>query len=215
MTKDLPGGPILVHAGDVSSRGYNWEIRDFMEWFSSLPYTHKIFIPGNHDFFFDWSRYARTPQGKIRHGNSQFTKEKVEEMLSQFPNVYLLNDSGVTVENIKFWGSPITPWFHDWAFNRWENEIGAHWDLIPEDTDVLITHGPPHKILDRVIRGNSNVGCPILTERVKAIKPKIHVFGHIHEDHGVVELDGTTYVNASMLDVRYDYSNKPTVIDFL
>ena len=215
LTADLSGGPIIVHAGDVSFRGTRYEIKEFLDWFDSLPYMHKILIPGNHDFFFDYDRVARTPQGRIRHGNAAHSKEDVDALISEYPNIHILNDSGVTIEGIRFWGSPITPWFHDWAFNRWTHEIKEHWDLIPEDTDVLITHGPPYGILDEVIRGRENVGCQYLLDKVKQIKPKIHVFGHIHETNGVEQIDGTVFINASSLGFRYDYDNPPIVINYL
>jgi predicted phosphodiesterase len=214
MTNDLQGGPILVHCGDVSSRGAKWEVKDFLEWFDSLPYMHKIMIPGNHDFFFDWDRKARTPQGQIRFGNSKIQKEEVDELINQFPNIHILNDSGVTIEGIRFWGSPITPWFHDWAYNRFGNEIEDHWNMIPEGTDILITHGPPYGIKDQVIRGNENVGCQFLLDKIKQIKPKIHAFGHIHEADGIEKVDDTIFINASSLSFRYEYTNPPIVIDY-
>jgi predicted phosphodiesterase len=214
ITNDLPGGPILVHCGDVSSSGAKWEVEDFLHWFDSLPYTHKIMIPGNHDFFFDYERFARTPQGQMRFGNSKITKEQVDEVISKYPNIHILNDSGVTIEGIRFWGSPITPWFHDWAYNRLGSEINEHWNMIPEGTDILITHGPPFGIKDEVIRGNENVGCPKLLEKIKEINPKIHAFGHIHEADGIQKVDDTVYINASSLSFRYEYTNPPIVINY-
>lgn len=215
MTNDLQGGPILVHCGDVSSRGAKWEIKDFLEWFDSLPYMHKIMIPGNHDFFFDWDRKARTPQGQIRFGNSKIQKEEVDELINQFPNIHILNDSGVTIEGIRFWGSPITPWFHDWAYNRFGNEIEDHWNMIPEETDILITHGPAWGILDDVIdKRGLHLGCELLAERIQKIKPKIHVCGHIHTGRGIYEKDGTLYINASVLNEQYQYIYNPITIDY-
>lgn len=196
LTSMLPGGPILVHAGDVSGRGTAGEIRDFLDWFSKLPYMHKILIAGNHDFLFETM------------------PETAAEILAEYPGITYLNDSGATIEGIKFWGSPITPYFHNWAFNRFANEIGEHWALIPEGTDVLITHGPPHGILDETAREGLHVGCPSLLEKVKEIKPKIHVFGHIHEARGIHEEDGTTFVNAAAVDLGYRlYYQNPIQID--
>jgi Icc-related predicted phosphoesterase len=194
MTKDLPGGKFLVHSGDVSSRGKVNEVEDFLKWFSSLPYEHKIFIAGNHDFCFQ----------------SSFDQLSIPE------NVYYLIDSSVTLEGIKFYGSPWQPWFHDWAFNlpRKGIELYQKWSNIPEDTDVLITHGPPYNILDKVYRGNHNVGCELLTVRIKQIKPRISVFGHIHEANGYLEKDETLFINASSLNLSYDYINKPIVVEY-
>jgi predicted phosphohydrolase len=191
LTDKLVGGPILVHAGDVSGRGTIPEIEMFLEWFNSLPYDNKILIAGNHDFLFE-------------------TKpEKAAALLAKYPGIIYLNDSGCTVEGINFWGSPITPYFHNWAFNRFSHEIQPHWDLIPEGTDVLITHGPPHGILDLTVYDRKSVGCPKLLTKVKQIKPKVHVFGHIHEGMGVHEEDGTTFINASVVDLRYELYDQP------
>lgn len=187
MSELLPGGPILVHSGDVSGRGTEAEIRRFLDWFSGLPYMHKILISGNHDFFFEVAK-----------------PEEVAALIAEYPGITYLNDSGATIEGIKFWGSPVTPYFHNWAFNRWPSEIQPHWDLIPDGIDVLITHGPPHNILDKTHYDRLNVGCPRLLEKVKQIKPKVHAFGHIHEARGKVEQDGTTFINASMVNLRYE-----------
>lgn len=183
----LPGGPILVHAGDVSGRGTEREIRLFLKWFSSLPYTHKILISGNHDFLFEVAK-----------------PEEIKALLAEYPGITYLNDSGVTIEGIKFWGSPVTPFFHNWAFNRWPSEIKPHWDMIPEDVDVLITHGPPFGILDKTEYTKEHVGCPQLLEKIKKIKPKVHVFGHIHEARGSHIENDTIFINASAVTLRYD-----------
>lgn len=197
LTDLLPGGPILVHAGDVSGRGSEREIRLFLDWFSSLPYMHKVLIAGNHDFFFEVA-----------------SKEEIDALIAEYPGITYLNDSGVTIEGIKFWGSPITPYFHNWAFNRFHNEIQPHWDLIPNGIDVLITHGPPHGILDKVRYDNLTVGCPKLGAKVKEIKPKVHVFGHIHEGMGRHEEDGIIYINASVVDFRYElYHQTPFKVE--
>jgi len=197
LTELLPGGPILVHAGDVSGRGTEREIRIFLDWFHKLPYMHKILISGNHDFFFEVAK-----------------PEEVQALFAEYPGITYLNDSGVTIEGIKFWGSPITPEFHNWAFNRFENEIGAHWDLIPDEVDVLITHGPPHGILDKTIREGWSVGCKHLLKKVDQIKPQVHVFGHIHEAMGQIKIGNTTFINASVVDERYSlYYENPPIID--
>ena len=193
MTSDLPGGPMIIHAGDVSSRGRFQETQDFIDWFASLPYGHKVFIAGNHDFIFEKENNLVIPE-----------------------SIYYLKDSSVIIEGIKIYGSPWQPWFYNWAFNLPRNSAAlmSKWEAVPEDTDILVSHGPPFGILDKVIRGGEHVGCELLAERIRTIKPKINVFGHIHEDYGILELDGTTYINASMLDHNYQYVNKPIVIDF-
>ncbi|MFN0204333.1 MAG: metallophosphatase domain-containing protein, partial [Bacteroidia bacterium] len=150
----LPEGDVLLHAGDISRKGDKAEIREFMGWFKRQPFKYKVMIAGNHDFFFE--------------------KYSVYDVQAEIPDeVIYLNDSGCEIEGIRIWGSPIQPWFFDWAFNRKRGEeIRKHWALIPENTDILITHGPPYGILDKVVRDNSPVGCRDLLKKVQEIQPK-------------------------------------------
>ncbi len=190
----LPEGDMLIHAGDVSKRGEEHEVVEFLEWFKNQPFTHKIFIAGNHDFFFE---------GRAK----SYIATKIPD------NVIYLNDSGVTIEGIHIWGSPVQPWFYDWAFNRKRGyEILKHWELIPKETDILITHGPVAGILDKTVYGNS-VGCEDLRQVVKRIKPKFFICGHIHEAYGIEETISTTYINASVLNVKYQMMNAPVVFE--
>lgn len=190
---DLPKADILIHAGDVSRTGTEYEIKDFLNWFSSQDYKYKVFIAGNHDFYFDSK-----------------TIEEINSMLKN--NEYYLCNSGITIEGINIWGSPITPIFFDWAFNKDRGEeISKYWGMIPNNTDVLVTHGPPLGMLDCTY-DNLNVGCEDLRNRVKAIKPKYHLFGHIHEGYGMYFDGTTTYVNGSILNERYCIKNKPYLL---
>ena len=128
-------------------------------------------------------------------------------------NVIYLNDSGVTIEGIKIWGSPIQPWFYDWAFNRQRgSEICKHWDLIPNDTDVLMTHGPAYMRLDKTTSGHY-VGCMDLLTAIRRVRPQFHISGHIHEAYGMVKEGVTTYINASVLDERYEMRNEAVVFE--
>lgn len=190
----IPDGDILIHAGDVSKSGRPEQIQDFLDWFAAQKHAHKIFVAGNHDFFFE-----ETDLKKIRR---IIPKE-----------IIYLNDSGVEINGFKFWGSPITPWFNNWAFNRKRGaEIKQHWDLIPDDTDVLITHGPPFGILDETVYGK-RTGCEELLLRVYQVKPKFHIFGHIHEDYGRFAKGETSFINASVLDDWYEMKNEPIILD--
>ena len=188
---EVPDGDCFVFCGDMSYRGDLQEIKDFALFLRKLPHKQKIVIAGNHDFSFEDER-----------------KEQAEELIKSSGAEYL-NDSGTQIEGIKFWGSPIQPYFFDWAFNRERGEeIKKHWDLIPLDTEVLITHGPPKGILDRTKRGEG-AGCEELLKKVLEVKPKIHAFGHIHEGFGMIEKEHTIFINASNLNVRYQYTNPP------
>jgi len=190
LLKNLPKADAIIHAGDVSSSGSERSVVDFMNWFSELDYEYKIFIAGNHDFYFE------------RESDSYLKK-----MIPA--NLNYLNDSGVAINGINIWGSPITPWFYDWSFNGERGvEINKHWRLIPKNTDILITHGPPAGILDQV-HGSRAVGCEDLLKRINSINPKVHVFGHIHEAFGSEESKYTKFINASILDEEYQIANEP------
>jgi len=190
----LPKADVLIHAGDISMKGSESEIINFFNWFKIQDFEYKVLIAGNHDFYFE-------------RQSDQLIRKVIPE------NVIYLNDSGVTINNIKIWGSPITPWFFNWAFNRHRGEeIKRHWDLIADDTDILITHGPVFRVLDTTTKGE-HAGCKDLFNRVEEIHPKVHICGHIHEAYGMVEKSGTTFINASVLDDRYELNNKPVTFE--
>jgi len=200
MLEEIPEGDVLVHCGDVSSRGVGSEIDNFLFWFSSLPHKNKIFIAGNHDFGFEY-----------RNTTLQNTLESIKE-----DGIHYLQDSGIEIDGIKFWGSPWTPPFYNWAFMLESDEIKEKWEMIPRDTNVLITHGPPQGILDLVVYDQKNVGCPELMEEVLKLQDlKIHAFGHIHEEYGMKRLEenGPIFINASTCTLRYKPWNKPIVIE--
>ncbi len=186
-------GDLIIHAGDISNVGKEAGVIAFLDWFQNLNFKHKIFIAGNHDFYFE-----------------RATDEEIQNLIPK--EIIYLNDSGTEIDGIHIWGSPIQPWFHDWAFNRQRGaDIKKHWDLIPQQTDILVTHGPPFGILDATMR-QQNVGCDDLFEKVKVVAPKIHAFGHIHEAYGIRELEGVKYINASVLNLQYKMTNPPVEV---
>jgi Icc-related predicted phosphoesterase len=188
----VPDGDVLVHAGDHTGANTRGSTEDFLEWFALQPHRHKVFIAGNHDRYFE---------------------EDPEWCASLIPDgVTYLQDSGVEIDGVKFWGSPWQPEFCDWHFNlpRGGSELVQAWAKIPSDTDVLITHGPPKGTLDLCpahparFRGEMvNVGCEHLATALERVQPKIHIFGHIHEGYGIVEANGRITVNASSVTGRY------------
>lgn len=206
---EVPYGDILIHAGDFSGRGTKWEIESFLNWFGSLPHPWKIVIPGNHDKGTD-----PDVQGQVYQGCRDYFKQ-----LCALENIYVLEDDCVDVytnsgELIKIWGSPVSPTFgRGWAWNRDRgSEIKKHWDKIPEDVDIVVAHGPPFGYGDRVDYPNHtpngplyNVGCVDLLRRLSEVKPKMGIYGHIHEDRGVFfdERNKITHVNTSSLNIRY------------
>ena len=207
VTSSLPGGDLLIHAGDISNRGRRTEIQDFIKWFSGIDnYTHKIFIAGNHDFGCQDESAAVTELLRLNPGCEYL-----------YDDLFLIGkDADDYDKMIKVWGSPWQPEFHNWAFNlpRQGQELKAVWDMITPDVDILITHGPPFGHLDYVAWNKLNVGCELLRERVDYLKPKIHVFGHIHSAYGY-KFDGHThFFNAAVLDERYQFTQKPLTIDW-
>lgn len=189
-TPELPEGDVLVHAGDGTMMGTEAQVKELDDWFGTLPFRYIIYIPGNHDFLFE---------------DTGLPKELLR-------NAIVLINRTLAIDEVKFWGSPYTPTFGSWAFMKAENELEVIWGYAPGDTDVLITHGPPKGILDSSISGN-NVGSQSLLDRTRAIKPKVHVFGHIHETYGEVYNCGVRYVNASVVNEYYQNVNKPVVVE--
>lgn len=176
-----PPGDLLIHAGDLTMKGTPRQLEAAIEWLKAQPQKHKIVIAGNHDFCLQEGRWARFHFG---------------------PSITYLQDSMAEVEGLRIWGSPWTLRFYDWAFMKNEMALAELYAAVPP-CDILITHGPPFGILDEVPRGGGvfreNVGATATLELVHRIKPKLHVFGHIHEGHGIIKYDDlpTTFVNAS------------------
>jgi len=204
----VPEGDLLVHAGDALSRGTFSEWNQFIEDYEKLPHKHKIYVPGNHD--------------RITEINEDLIKKDCQKA-----GIIYLNNTGITIEGKYFYGSAITPRFHNWAWNRDSGKCGTsyssdhpgyqdiapYWDAIPDNTNVLITHGPPQGIMDISIYDKVECGCPQLRLKVEQIEPKFHIFGHIHNWHGTEKIGNTTFVNASICTERYDPTNKPIILE--
>lgn len=207
---NVPDGDVLIHAGDATMGGKLKELTKFNFDLGKLSHKYKFICAGNHDWLFEKEpSFAR----------------------SLITNGTYLQDQEIIVDGVKFYLSPHQPVFYNWAFNLKRGaQLRQKWMLIPQDTDVLVTHGPPLGFGDTVTRdmginwesgeGNDfgyrteHVGCADLAEIIEKVKPKIHVFGHIHVAYGVYYGEHTMYVNASICDEKYYPSNKPIVIDF-
>lgn len=188
----IPDGDILIHAGDMTGRGTARELKNVTDFLRGLPHQHKILIAGNHDFCFERDR---------------------EVALQSLNGLIYLQDQEVTVEGLRIYGSPWQPWFYDWAFNLHRGApIRAKWDRIPLGLDVLITHGPPHGILDQTRLG-MNLGCEELKAAVDRVRPRVHIFGHIHEAGGQKIKKGIKFFNVSSCDELYQTLSPPRVID--
>jgi calcineurin-like phosphoesterase family protein len=222
----VPDGDVLVHAGDLTFRGTEDEIRGELGWLESLPHKHKLFVAGNHDFGFDKNAPAEFRGWKVHP--SGLTPDELElrkkRLLADFPGLTYLENSGCEIEGVKFYGSPNQPWFWDWAFNFPKKELKSGitaertWAAIPDDTEVLITHGPPAGIRDRNTHDygpeNHRLGDPFLRTRLLTLpRLSMHIFGHIHGGYGTeFSADGrVAFINAASCNEDYAPINEPIV----
>lgn len=197
---DVPDGDILIHAGDITNIGEFGVLADFNEWLGQLPHKYKIVIAGNHDKCFEKKPIAS--RGLLK-------------------NCIYLENSGVEIMGLKIWGSPLTSTLPSWSFVETdEAKRFEFWKQIPENLDILVTHGPPRGILDQVPDWQmgelveENCGDGMLLAEITRKKVPIHIFGHIHENGGkMVKGEHTTFYNVSQCDPMYNITNKPQIIN--
>ncbi|XP_064594814.1 metallophosphoesterase MPPED2-like [Liolophura sinensis] len=217
----IPEGDVLLHAGDITNVGLPFEIEKFNEFLGKLPHKHKIVIAGNHDLTFD-DDMVKTKRHDLEM-RFNIRKEKFEDYLNErgiasvkslLTNCTYLEDSMAEVYGIRIYGAPWQPEFCDWGFNLPRGQACLDkWNKIPEDVDILITHGPPIGHGDKCFDG-SHVGCVELLSTIQQrIFPKYHVFGHVHEGYGVTTDGVTTYINASTCTLQYKPRNPPIIFD--
>jgi predicted phosphohydrolase len=191
---NIPYGDVLIHVGDITRAGEENELFEISRWFHSLPHPCKILVAGNHDWCFQRSDvFCREILGK---------------------SVSYLRDEELIWGGFKFYGSPWQPKFLEWAFNlpRDSDELKARWEAIPNDTDVLITHGPPFMVMDMTTDAVC-CGCRLLRDRIIKIRPQCHVFGHIHEGYGYQEDNGIRFANVSICDLKYRPTRSVQIIE--
>lgn len=201
VVKNIPHGDVLIHCGDFSVFGKYEETKEFFDWFSKQPHKHKIVVPGNHE-----KEICPLLQRPKRH--------QILELIKSYDNVKFIIDESIVIDGVKFYGSP---WCNGdyFTMKRWgfyiENDEDrlAMFRKIPIDTDVLITHCPPYGILDFF---HEPLGCKALREFVSKVKPRLHVFGHIHGCYGHMKLDGMDFFNCSNMDGNYELENPPMQI---
>jgi Icc-related predicted phosphoesterase len=190
--KTMPAGDILIHAGDLTNDGSHIEIQWFSRWMQEQPYRKKIVIAGNHDLAFQ---------------NDPYTSQA---MLKKC--VYLEHECKRTL-GLKVFGSPWTSAFCQWAFmTNTDQEREALWSQIPSNLDILITHGPPYGILDKDVH-KTHLGDRVLRKHVLRARPKLHIFGHIHENYGFHTENGITFINAALCDNENRLAHAPIVYD--
>jgi predicted phosphodiesterase len=172
----VPDGDVLIHAGDLLKQGTVKELARFCEWFCCLPHAVKIVVAGNDDrVFMEDPLFAQGTLG---------------------PGVTYLQDSGVSVDGVTFWGSPWQPAGNGVAFGLPKGRaLREKWALVPEGTAVLITHFPPRGIGDR--SRTDNIGCDDLRAAAQRVRPALHVFGHTHAAGGFWRIGGTCFSNVT------------------
>lgn len=185
---------ILIHSGDWSGIGTFQEMMNLNVWFGTLPAKHIVCVAGNHDKYAAQAGYQTTKQ--------------------MFTNAIYLDNDECVLEGLRIYGTPYSNKYGRWSFMMEDDELDSNvWSKIPSGIDILVVHGPPHGILDFVPRGGHVGSRSLRTHIFDRIKPKLVVFGHIHEHGGkIVEQDGIKFVNASLLDEYYILKKKPVKI---
>ncbi len=180
---DMPPADVLVHSGDFTLAGGDEEALDFMEWLCDLPYKHKFFIAGNHD------------------------DNMMDASLEGLPDdVHYLCDNSITIDGITFYGAPMFVGLFDGELREIE-----YYEKIPDKVDVLITHRPPLGIMD-TLEDKIHYGSSVLLDKVSTIKPRLHLFGHVHGAYGSMDWMGTTFSNAGLTDWKYNMCFQPRLL---
>jgi Icc-related predicted phosphoesterase len=193
---NMPQGDIVIHCGDYTRRSNYPGTLDFIQWYSNLKFSYKILIAGNHDRF------------------TEKRKQDFFEIINGRGIIYLENQS-VQIGNNKFFGSPYTQKFVGIGSFTYSNEHETRkiWNLIPEDTNILLTHGPAKGFRDFSKTENKHTGCDVLLEHILKIKCPYHIFGHIHESYGIEANEDTVFINASLVNGAEELINKPVIIE--
>ncbi|CAB4127315.1 MPP_239FB domain containing protein [uncultured Caudovirales phage] len=195
----LPKGDVLIHSGDCTNLGSVPEVTNFGFWFRSLPFAHKILVPGNHDALFEW--------------NERLARELIEDA-----NTHVLIDEDLRIETpergLDVFGSPWTSPFGRWNFMATDENRKRFWQAHShlDHYDIVVTHGPCRSIHDSPEPG-VKTGCEFQKRAIQKMKPLYHVCGHIHEGYGTKKIGATTYVNAAIWNHGENKLNAPIVFD--
>lgn len=195
---ELEGGDLLLVCGDLTAWDDPSEYEELNKWLAGVPYEKVVVIAGNHDMCI----------------------EREQAKIEQTDKVCYLENSGTEFKGMKIWGSPNTQIFYGVApnykaFMRMEVHLREMWELIPDDTDILLSHGPGYGLHDVVYRTDENMGSVSLGKWLARHKDALKLFacGHIHEGYGMVKAGGgPAFVNCSLMNMDYEPVNKPVRI---
>ncbi|CAH2011796.1 unnamed protein product [Acanthoscelides obtectus] len=215
ITYNVPDGDIFIHAGDFSNLGQRQSVIKFNNWLGSLPHKFKVVIAGNHELTFDARCLNYFQQIMFIRGKSSAI-EDVMHVRDYLTNCIYLQDSGIQLYGVKIYGSPWIPVHYGvgGAFSRYRGrDLLSQWNKIPRDTEILVTHTPPVGHGD-LVQSGIRVGCvELLNTVLYRVRPKYHIFGHIHEGYGVTSNGEISFVNASSCNVKKNAVNLPIVFD--
>ncbi len=194
---DVPQGDIIIHCGDITRKSNTEEVADFIRWFAGLNFQYKILVAGNHDRF-------------IRKKKPEFLE------LARSHNISYLENTSIQINGYSIFGSPFSLNYGGIGAFTYPDKPGAEqiWNLIPDNINILVTHAPPRGFRDFSKTENKNAGCQVLRERVLSIKPRYHIFGHIHESYGIETHGDSIFINASLSNGSGEIVNKPVVLEF-
>lgn len=191
---------LLVHAGDLTIHGSKEELEEAIKQMLAQPAEYRVAVAGNHD------RYCET------------NNEEARKLFKDAGIIYL-QDEEVTIEGLRIYGSPYTPEYGEYAFNlsRFDYSLEEKWEQVPTGIDILVTHGPPWGKFDVPFGENRRVGCTALMRELIRIKPRVHIFGHVHSPGEVRSPDdGILYINAASCNIaggRYNRVYDPVTFE--
>lgn len=213
----VPECDLLLIAGDICPATHSpytsislqrhWLENRFKKWIYEQPINYAICVAGNHCWIWEYGK-DEVP--------SWFPLNTVDREMMVNAKIECVEDYLVWYKGLKIYGTPVQLPFNNWAFNRTDQQLKKYWDAIPEGLDILLLHSPPYGILDETHNSRykpEHIGSKSLAKRIKEIRPKLVVFGHNHNNHGVVEEDGIKYVNASLVDEEYKLTREPIVVE--
>jgi len=208
----IPDGDVLIHCGDFTQSSLQAEYEKFFKFLDSLPHKHKIVIAGNHDVALDVGHYQKSFSKILGHKSPIDSNSIISELKSHC--IYLLEEE-LVIEGIKLFGTPYTSGNSaDWGFGYSEPKGTKHWNKIPRDVDILVSHSPPYGILDESLDNSHGCQC-LLNQVTNGIKPSVHVFGHVHEGYGILKKDSILFINAASVNKFRKPTNKPVVFDII